>query len=277
MRPEAAAMNDQNSSIEGDSALLPDVVSVAVSAGRRLLAVFSPDARPTDLADLSRRLQRNEQASLEGLREALGVLRPGAGWVEEDQESAGLPAGEWWAVDAVEGNVNHAHGMNDWCVSIALVRDGEPVLAVVHQPIGNLTHTALRGGGAHLNGGRLQTSSKTDLKAAIATTGQAEAGQAETYGRIGTSITVMLGEVLLVRSTVPSTFPLLLVAAGHHDVFWQYEPTLPGIAAGILLVSEAGGVVSRVDGSPWQPGSPDVLVTTRALHEAVIDVLAPIH
>lgn len=268
--------DDDAASTARDAALLLDVVTVAVEAGERLQATFSPDARPADMDQMIRQLHHNEEASLRGMHEALHVLRPKAGWVGEESETAELGPGEWWTVDAVEGNVNHVHGMNEWCVSIALIRDQEPVLAVVHQPIGNVTHTAVLRGGAYLNGSQLRTSSKTNLKAAIVATGQAEAGQVETYRRIGTSITAMLGAALLVRATVPSTFPMLLVAAGQHDAFWQYQPTLSGVAAGILMVTEAGGVVSMVDGSPWRPGSPDVLLSTSSLHRAVVDVLAPI-
>jgi len=79
-----------------------------------------------------------------------------------------------------------------------------------------------------------------------------------------------------VRASVPSTFPLLLVAAGHNDVFWQYEPVLPGVAAGLLFVTEAGGIVTRIDGSPWRPGSADILAAAPGLHAAAVDVLRAI-
>jgi myo-inositol-1(or 4)-monophosphatase len=259
-----------------DADLLPAVVEAVQAAGKRLSALYEPDARPTGRADMFRAAKRNEEASLGDLRPALTAARPGAGWVDDDQETTALPPGEWWTVDAVEGNVNHVHGMAEWCVTATLVRDGVPVLTAVHQPVGDLTYTAVRGGGAHLNGMPLHVSPKTDLDAAIVTTGQAEAGQADTYRRIGESITAMLGRALLVRASVPSTFPMLLVATGQNDVFWQYEPVLPGIAAGILLVTEAGGVATRIDGSPWAPGAPDVLVATPALHAAAIEVLAGI-
>lgn len=256
--------------------LLNAVVTATHAAGDRLLKIYAPDARPTGRADMFTAGKRNEEASLPELRAALEAIRPGAGWVEEDMETTALPPGEWWTVDDVEGSVNHVHGMPEWCVSVTLVRDGEPVLTVVRQPIGDLTYTAVRGGGAWLNGKRLEVSAKTELNAAIVATGQAEAEQAGTYRRIGESVTAMLGKALLVRATVPSTFPMLLVAAGHNDVFWQYEPVLPGIAAGVLLVTEAGGVASRIDGSPWRPGAPDVLVSAPALHRAAIDVLATV-
>jgi len=75
---------------------------------------------------------------------------------------------------------------------------------------------------------------------------------------------------------VPSTFPMLLVATGQSDVFWQYEPVLPGVAAGVLLITEAGGAVSRIDGSPWTAGSPDILAAAPALHHAAAGALAAV-
>ncbi|WP_329059711.1 inositol monophosphatase family protein [Amycolatopsis sp. NBC_01480] len=252
------------------------VAEAAKKAGARLLAIHSPDARPADRAAMAATVRHNDAVALDGLRADLTAARPGAGWVEEEHETTGLPPGEWWAVDAVEGNVNHVHGLAEWAVTVTLLRDGEPVLAVVHQPVGDLTYTAARGEGAWLNAAPLRVSAKRDLDAAIATTGQAEPGQERTYRRIGDSVTAMLGRALLVRVAVPSTFPLLLLANGQNDVFWQYEPVLSGIAAGVLLATEAGAAVTRIDGSPWRPGSPDLLVAAPALHEAAVTVLSAV-
>jgi myo-inositol-1(or 4)-monophosphatase len=253
-----------------------DLIPVVTEAADRLLAAFSPDARPAGKHDMFEAGRRNENLVLDGLQRALKDLRPDAVWLDDEMETTPLPPGEFWAVDAVEGNVNHVHGMAEWCVTVTLISDGEPVLTVVRQPIGDRTYTAARGEGAYLNGKRMTASVKTDLDAAIVSTGQAEAGQPGTHRRIGESITAMLDEALLVRAFVPSTFPMLLVASGQHDVFWQYEPVLPGIAAGLLLVTEAGGVASRIDGSPWRPGSPDVLVAASGLHSAAVSVLSAV-
>lgn len=256
-----------------DRALLAEVVEIAAAAGRALAARYSADARPADRDAMFRAGTADSRASLDILRPALTALRPGARWLTDDYETAELPPGEWWVVDEVEGNVNHVHGLPEWAVSVALVRDGQTVLAVVRQPIGDLTYTALRGAGAHVNGRALKVSAKTALDAAIVVTGQAEADQDGTYRRIGQSITAMLGSALLVRATVPSTFPMLLVAAGNNDVFWQYEPVLPGVAAGALMITEAGGVVTRIDGTPWSPGADTILATAPALHHAAREVL----
>jgi myo-inositol-1(or 4)-monophosphatase len=254
--------------------LLSSVVKATAAAGDRLLAEFSPQARPAGRADMATAGRHIEELVLGELRPELASLLPGAGWVDEDLETTPLPPGEWWVVDAVEGAVNYVHGMPEWGVTVTLMRDSQPALTVVRQPVGDLTYTAVLGRGAHLNGRPLRTSAKTALDAAIAVTGQAEAGQDDTYRRIGESVTAMLARALLVRAFVPSTFPLLLVAAGQNDVFWQYEPVLPGVAAGALLVTEAGGLVSRIDGSPWGPGSRDILAAAPGLHRAAVGALA---
>jgi myo-inositol-1(or 4)-monophosphatase len=259
-----------------DSRLLKAVVDAVRDAGSRLQARYSTEARPIERNDLYAALESNEKDSVWLLRAALTAARPKANWVTEDRETGELPPGEWWAVDAVEGNINHIHGLPEWCVTATLVRDGTPVLAAVHQPVGDVTFTAIRGGGAFLDGKRIEVSGKSDLSIAITTTGQAEAGQENSYQRIGASITAMLGRALLVRATVPSTFPMMLVAAGHADVFWQYEPTLPGVAAGVLLITEAGGVVTDLDGNPWVPGRTNIVASAPGLHAAVLDTLSSV-
>ena len=260
-----------------DARLLAEVVDVAIAVGDRLLAVYDPASRPADRAQLMELAIRNEAVSGDGLREALGRLRPEARWVEEEQETEPLPDdGAWWVVDNAEGSVNHVHGLPEWGVSITLVEKDEPVLAVFRQPVGDLTYTALRGGGARRNGEVLAVSAKQGLEIAVVGTGQAEAGQAETYARIGRSVAALLGSAFLVRATVPSTFPMLLVAAGHMDAFWQYEPVLPGVALGALLVREAGGVVTQADGAPWRPGSDSILVAAPGVHAAALDALAKV-
>jgi myo-inositol-1(or 4)-monophosphatase len=259
-----------------DARLLNEVAAVAAEAGDRLLAVYTPDARPDNRDELTKAAARNEEISSAGLREALQALCPQALWLEEDHETGALPKGEWWVVDNVEGSVNHVHGMPEWGVSITLVADGVPQLGVFRQPVADLTYTALRGHGARQNGRRLAVSKKSGLEVAIVGTGQAEAGQAGTYARIGRSITTMLRQAFLVRATVPSTFPLLLVADGHIDGFWQYEPVLPGVALGILLATEAGGTATGIDGSPWTPASRDVLVAAPGVHAAMARALSEV-
>jgi myo-inositol-1(or 4)-monophosphatase len=259
-----------------DAGLLAAVVDATHVAGARLLAGYSPLARPAGREEMFLAGGAAEKVSLESLQAALMGAHHDARWVEDDQETIVLEGGDWWSVDAVEGNVNYVHGLPEWCVSVALIRDNVPVLAAIYEPVAGRTYTAIQGGGAWMNGTPLRTSKKTDLAVAIATTAQAEAGQENTYRRIGDSITAMLGSALLVRATVPSTFSLLMVAAGQADLFWQYEPVLPGLAPGALLIAEAGGIVTDTRGRPWRPGSADFLASAPGVHAAVVRVLSSI-
>lgn len=265
--------------LDDDRTLLDAVVGIAERAGDRLLHRFDRSRHIDGGAAILAALQANEDAVGPDLRAGLIALRPSAAWLDtaaagQEDGTADPLTGEWWVVDAVEGNINHVHGTEEWGVAITLLRGGAPVLAVVRQPLGDLTWTAMRGRGALRNGEPLRVSAKTELRTAIVTTGQAEAGQRDTYRRIGDSVTAMLHHALLVRTSVPSTFPMLLVAAGRNDVFWQYRPSLAGVAAGVLFVTEAGGRVTAVDGAPWSPRSPDIVATTPHLQAAALGALA---
>jgi len=181
-------------------------------------------------------IDANDAASLGLLRDALAQARPGAGWAEDEEGGGALPAGEWWVTDPVEGNVNHIHGMPDWGVTATLVRDNAPVLAVVTVPPTGDTYTAVRGGGAYLDGARLRASAKTDLGVALVATGQATPGEdSDTHRRIDQSVATMLENALVVRVSVPATLQLIHVAAGRMDAFWQYSRVRSGLLAGALL------------------------------------------
>jgi myo-inositol-1(or 4)-monophosphatase len=261
--------------VASDTELLPHVVAAVRAAGDRLREQYSTAARPDTRAAMYQAGRAIEAESRAILEAALTRARPGARWAGEEEEDSGapLPDGEWWVADGAEGGVNFVHGLPEWAVSAILIRDNEPVLAVVYQPVGDLTYTAVRGGGAQRNGEPLTTSAKISLDAAIATMSQADGGP-EQNRRTAASIEAMLGRALLVRNTIPTTFPLLAIAAGHYDLFWQYQPDLPGVAAGSLLVTEAGGIATDLRGQPWRPGAPDVLISAPGLHAAALDVLA---
>ena len=261
-----------------DAELLPLVVDAARRAGERLLERYSPDSRVTGRAAMGAAGDDLENTSEATLRELLSAVRPRARWLTGEIEADGLPDGEWWCVDGLEGGVNHVHGLPAWGVTATLLRDREPVLTVVHLPLADETCTAVRGGGAAVNGRPLRVSAKTDLALAGASGGQVGRGGDGPEGRrrLGESVTALLERVLLVRLDVPTTFPLLHVATGRMDVFWQYGSQLPGVAAGALLVEEAGGVVTNLDGKPWRPGDAGMLAAAPGVHAAALSALSTV-
>jgi myo-inositol-1(or 4)-monophosphatase len=263
----------------GDGALLAVAVAAVRSAGARMLERFDPLRRaPSDRAGVVEAIFQNDAASLAVVREFLEAARPGVGWVEDELEGGPLPGGEFWVVDPVEGNINHVQGLTEWGISATLVRDNVPVLTAIHEPVADRLYTSMRGTGiACVNGVPMRPSGKTELKAAIVTTGQAKPGETPgTYRRMGQSVTAMLHAALVVRMTVPATFQLGHVAAGHIDGFWQHSDVRSGLVAGALLVSEAGGVVTDTRGHPWTLASEDFLACAPGIHREAVAVLSAI-
>ncbi|WP_181770643.1 inositol monophosphatase family protein [Amycolatopsis pittospori] len=255
--------------------VLPAVVAVVKAAGERLLKRYDVDARPGDFGEIVREIDANDEAILEVVKEPLLRTRPGSRWAEDELAGGPLPEGEWWVVDTAEGNINHIHGMGEWSVTATLVRDNVPVLAVVHVPLTGETYTAVRGGGAHLDGVPLRVSAKSELKAALVGTGQAKPGEKEEdLRRMGSSVTAMLLDALVVRVSVPATMQLIHVAAGRMDVFWQFSDVRSGLLPGALLVAEAGGMVTDTRGEPWTLASKDFLASAPGLHARAVTVLS---
>lgn len=266
-----------NDAIAGNHVLLNATIAAVQAAGNHMKALFSTDTRQPDLRELVKAIHANDAESLGVMKAALLAARPSASWAEDELESGELPPGEWWVTDPVEGNINHIHGMTDWCVTATLIKDNRPELTVVYLPLTANTYTATRGGGAWLDGIRLQPSKKTDLKATLAGTGQAKPGEdAETFRRIGESITAFLNAGLVVRVSVPATLQLIHVAAGRMDVFWQFSQVRSGLVAGALLVAEAGGAVTDIHGQPWHMASHDFLASAPGVHGASVEVLSRI-
>lgn len=259
-------------------ALLPVVIESVTAAGTTLRERFSIDGAPRrDVPALLAAIDANDAAVETTLRAALLASRPGSNWVDDEEAGGPLPPGEWWVADPVEGNVNHAHGGAAWGVTVALVRDGVPVLAVVYEPLRERLYTAIAGGGAFCNAVRLHVSDKQDLRAAVVGTGQARPGEGgAVHAAIGASVQKMLSSALLVRVAVPATFEIADIASGRMDVFWQYSQVRSGLAAGVLLVLEAGGLVTDTRGRPWNFASADILLAAPGIHAAAVGSLASI-
>ncbi|MFI5912588.1 inositol monophosphatase family protein [Dactylosporangium sp. NPDC051541] len=254
---------------------LHPVIDIAQDFGHRLLErQWSPANRLTGRAAMRAAAADLDELIHDPLRAALSALHPDARWVDDPDERASLDGGDWWAVDDVEGAVNLLHGRPEWCISIALIRDRRPVLAVIYQPVGDRLFTAEPGAGAYENGARLAVSPKTDFADAIVETSQVGDEPEALKSRIGQAIGALMSRALLVRTTIPTTFPLLSLAAGRTDAFWQYAPALTGVAAATLIATEAGATATDLTGAPWHSGADSLLVTPPALHEAALKAMA---
>ncbi|MEU8791367.1 inositol monophosphatase family protein [Streptomyces sp. NPDC048643] len=258
-----------------DADLLTQTAIAVGAAGSVLRERFGGVVRYRTREELMSALAANDDAALDVLRPRLERLRPEAGWVEEELAGGALPPGEWWVVDPAEGNVNHLHGLPEWGVTATLVRDNQPVLTAVHLPLTGETYTALAGGGAYLDGRPLHVSETTDLGLSLVATSQARPDEDESITqRIGSSITAMLSDALVVRTSVPATLHLLNVAAGRIDAFWQFAGARADLLPGALLVAEAGGRISDAEGRPWTPASESLLAAAPGVHTDAVATLS---
>ncbi|MFD7641035.1 inositol monophosphatase family protein [Kitasatospora sp. NPDC059795] len=208
------------------------------------------------------------------LRERLTALRPGAGWLDDEWAQDVPRDGEWWLCDATDGAVQYLSALPQWALTATLLRDGQPVLAVVHAPLAGTTHTATAGGGTRLNGRRCAPRPRT-LAAAVAATSQPPliARDPRALHAAGASLTAVLPHVLAVRNLGPTSLQIAQVASGHLALFWQYGPDPANLLPGALLAAEAGAAVTDAEGRPWTPAAPSFVAAAPGVHAELLDVL----
>jgi myo-inositol-1(or 4)-monophosphatase len=177
-----------------------------------------------------------------------------------------------WYIDPLDGTANYAHGIPIYCVSIAYVENQLTQLAVVLDPTRPECFSAERGKGAWLNGQPIQVSQITELVDAILVTGFPY--HTESWSNNLDNFSRFFYEAQSVRRFGSAALDLCYVAAGRADGYWQIESHAWDIAAGALIVQEAGGVVSNLDGSPDFLKEPYCVVTANPqLHPKILEVL----
>jgi len=177
-----------------------------------------------------------------------------------------------WIIDPVDGTTNFAHGLALFCVSIALEIDGALAVGVVYDPIADELFTAERGQGARLNGHRLHVSAETRLLDALLCTGFPYSIRERRTRQIDT-FAAFLGQSRAVRRLGSAALDLCYVAAGRFDGFWEEQLHAWDMAAGALIVAEAGGRVSGYNDEPLDLFGHRIIATNGGVHDAVLGVI----
>ncbi|MEW6388815.1 MAG: inositol monophosphatase family protein, partial [Thermodesulfobacteriota bacterium] len=178
-----------------------------------------------------------------------------------------------WIIDPLDGTVNFAHGFPMFCVSIAFEAAGVVEYGVIYDPLREELFEAGRRGGAWLNGRPIRVSKVDRLDAALLATGfpyDIRERLPETIARLGR----MLGIAQGVRRAGSAALDLCYVACGRFDGFWEENLKPWDTAAGVLLVSEAGGRVSTFRGEAYELASPNITASNGALHQSILDCLS---
>ena len=200
------------------------------------------------------------------LKAELTKARPGYGFLlEESGASAGSDTHHRWIIDPLDGTTNFLHGIPHWAISIALERDGEIVAGLVYEPLRDEVFWAEKGTGAFVNDRRLRVSARRNLAESVIGTGIPfrEHGEHQRYLR---TLAAVMAATSGVRRQGSAALDLAYVAAGRFDGFWEFGLQLWDIAAGILLVREAGGYVSDLSGGHAMLETGDVLAANDHLH-----------
>ncbi|HVJ32959.1 MAG TPA: inositol monophosphatase family protein [Terriglobia bacterium] len=200
------------------------------------------------------------------LREELAKARPGFGFLlEEGGTVKGTDPDHRWIIDPLDGTTNFLHGLPHFAISIGLEKAGEIIAGVVYDPIKEEMFCAEKGGGAFLNDRRIRVSARKNLHEALIGTGIPFRGRGD-GDRFNQQLSAMMAETAGVRRWGAAALDLAYVAAGRFEGFWEEGLSPWDIAAGLLLVKEAGGYVSDIRGGQGMMENGTIIATNNLLH-----------
>lgn len=192
------------------------------------------------------------------------------GIIAEEGSSSKGESDYYFLIDPLDGTTNFSHKYPFFAVSIGLMHKKTPILGVVYNPISGELFYATKGGGAYLNGDRIHVSSTTKLKQALLVTGFAY--KIEVFDNIP-YFNRMIKMARGIRRDGAATLDFCYVACGRYDGFWELGLNPWDQAAGAIILEEAGGQITTMDGGDWDPYIKGVVATNGHLHNIILDAL----
>ena len=250
-----------------NSALMNVMTAAALKAGRGLKRDFGEVENlqvsvkgPGDFVSAAdHRVEKSLLAELKKGRPDYGFL------FEESGPVPGADPHNLWVIDPLDGTTNFLHSIPHFAISIGLVRNGEPIAGVIYQPLTDEMFWGEKGNGAWVNDHRLRVSARRRLDDAVIATGIPHHGRPEPERFLG-----QLRKVMEVTSGIrrfgAAALDLAYVAAGRFEGFWEIGLKPWDIAAGMIIVREAGGYVSDFDGTQSPLNSGNLLAANDHLH-----------
>jgi myo-inositol-1(or 4)-monophosphatase len=254
--------------------LLQVMIDAARKAGRRLARDFGEVSElqvskkgPSDFVSAA------DLKSEEILVEELTKVRPGYGILAEERGVVeGTDKTHRWIIDPLDGTTNFLHAIPHFAITVALERDGELVAGVTHNPVTNEIFWTERGKGAFLNDKRLRVAARKTLGEAVIATGIPFQGKTG-HGQFLKELHQLSQRVAGIRRFGSAALDMAYVAAGRFDAYWERDLKPWDLAAGRLMVTEAGGKVTAVDGGEFNLDEGSVLASNLDLHPLVLERL----
>src|SRR5579884_3233133 len=231
------------------SALLNVMMAAARKAGRALKRDFGEvEKLQVSLKGPANFVSAADRRAEETLRQELERARPGYGFLgEEGGRHEGADKTHTWIVDPLDGTTNFLHGIPQFCISIGLEREGTVVAGLIYNPANEELFVAERGKGAFLNDQRIRVAARRRLADAVIACGLPHLGRGDiALGHRETA--AVQGKVAGLRRFGAAALDLAWVAAGRFDGYWERDLSAWDMAAGVLLVREAGGIATDADG-----------------------------
>ncbi|TCS63134.1 inositol monophosphatase family protein [Varunaivibrio sulfuroxidans] len=256
------------------SALINVMAGAATKASRKLVRDFGE----VENLQVSRKgpadfVSTADHTAEKTIRDELAKARPTYGFVmEESGVVKGKDSSNTWVVDPLDGTTNFLHAIPHFAISIALVRDGAPHAGVVYNPISDEMFWAEKGQGAFLNGRRLRVSARANLQESLFATGIPFLG-ANKDAQFLSRLEAVMNQTAGVRRFGSAALDLAYVAAGRYEGYWEAGLCSWDIAAGIVLVREAGGYVCDIDGTKDMLSNGSVIAANANLHEPLTRLL----
>jgi len=251
--------------------MLEAAVRACRAAGRIQRAAFGRRQRVEHKGEINLVTEVDRRCE-EAILGILGHAFPGFGHLAEESSPSRREAEHLWVVDPLDGTTNYSRGFPVFCTSVALLHRGEPLIGAVYHPLLEEMFTAIRGRGAFLNGRRIRVSSQAALDQAFLATGFPYDIRRSKRNNLRQFADFAV-RCLAVRRAGAAALDLAYLAAGRFDGFWEFKLKPWDLAAGALLVREAGGTITGVTGRHWKFGVADVVASNGPIHGEMLAVL----
>jgi myo-inositol-1(or 4)-monophosphatase len=257
------------------SALMNVMVAAVRKAGRSLARDFGEVAQlQVSIKSPANFVSAADHRAEEILFTELSKARQGYGFLMEERgEVTGADKSHRWIVDPLDGTTNFLHAIPLFAIAVALEREGQLVASAVYNPIMDELYTAEKGKGAFVNDHRLRVAARRGLNEAVISTGIPHRGSAGD-GRFLTECANLMQQVVGIRSTGSACIDLAWVSAGRFDGFWDRGLGPWDLAAGTVLIREAGGLVTDADGEQDMLNKGSVVAGNSAVQKQLLTAVS---